>query len=37
MKEVYDIGRRFRHEHYGDVYIVFLMDEALGDRFERKV
>ena len=37
VKEVYDIGRRFRHEHYGDVYIVFLMDEALGDRFERKV
>lgn len=36
VKEVYDIGRRFRHEHYGDVYIVFLMDEALGDRFERK-
>ena len=33
VKSVIDIGRRFRHEYYGDVYVVFFMDEQFKDKF----
>lgn len=36
VKQVIDVGRRFRHEYYGDVCIVFLMDKALQERFEQR-
>ncbi|MEE3488575.1 MAG: diguanylate cyclase [Bulleidia sp.] len=36
VKSVVDISRKFHHEYYGNIYMVFLMEEAQLARFDRK-